>query len=731
MSIHIFGIRHHGPGSARSLHESLVSLRPDAILIEGPPDAESVLPFFADKAMRPPVALLIYAPEEPNKAVFYPFAEFSPEWQAARYGLQHGVAVRFMDLPQTHQFALSNLASEISNSDAELPRDPLGELSEAAGNDDGEGWWEQIIEQRRNSADVFAAIAEAMTVLREPHSTLPHREALREAFMRQTIRVAEKEGFEKIAVVCGAWHVPALQTMPPVKEDAALLKSLPKTKVAATWIPWTNGRLSYASGYGAGITSPGWYSHLWRKPEQTEIRWLTKVARLLRKEDLDASSASVIEAVRLAETLAAMRGQHRPGLRELNEATQTVLCFGNDAPLRLIHEKLIVGEVLGEVPEDMPAVPLQQDLQRKQKRLRFPAEATQKTIDLDLRKENDLARSQLLHRLSLLGIAWGEPQRAGGNGTFHELWRVQWQPEFSVALIEAGIWGNTVLEAATNLVKHKANKAENLAALTALVDHTLLADLPAAVAHLMARIQAEAAVASDIAHLLDALPPLANVMRYGNVRQTDTATVGKVVDGLVARICVGLPNACASLNDDAATAMYDRLVNVNGALALLQQQEHLTLWQSTLAAMSEQQTLHGLIAGRCCRLLFEAQVFAAEETARRLSFALSTASEPAQAAAWMDGFLRGSGLLLLHDEALWQVIDEWVVSLPSETFTQLLPLLRRTFATFAAPERRQMGERVAQGTSVRVAVASGDFDVTRAEAVLPLLRQLLGINYAE
>jgi hypothetical protein len=77
--------------------------------------------------------------------------------------------------------------------------------------------------------------------------------------------------------------------------------------------------------------------------------------------------------------------------------------------------------------------------------------------------------------------------------------------------------------------------------------------------------------------------------------------------------------------------------------------------------------------------------------------------------------------------ALWQVIDEWVVSLPGETFTPLLPLLRRTFATFAAPERRQMGERVAQGASVRVAAASGDFDAARAEAVLSLVKQLLGL----
>ena len=42
-AVHYFGIRHHGPGSARSLQHALQTLRPDAILIEGPPDANDLL----------------------------------------------------------------------------------------------------------------------------------------------------------------------------------------------------------------------------------------------------------------------------------------------------------------------------------------------------------------------------------------------------------------------------------------------------------------------------------------------------------------------------------------------------------------------------------------------------------------------------------------------------------------------------------------------------------------
>ena len=105
------------------------------------------------------------------------------------------------------------------------------------------------------------------------------------------------------------------------------------------------------------------------------IRWLTKTARLLRKEDIDVSSAHVIEAARLAEALAALRERPLAGLPELTEATRAVLGDGADAPLALVHEKLIVGQVLGRVPADAPIVPLQADLEREQRRLRLRPEA--------------------------------------------------------------------------------------------------------------------------------------------------------------------------------------------------------------------------------------------------------------------------------------------------------------------------------------------------------------------
>jgi hypothetical protein len=157
--------------------------------------------------------------------------------------------------------------------------------------------------------------------------------------MRQTLRAAQKEGFARIAVVCGAWHAPALAGLGPASKDAAILKGLPRIKVACTWVPWTYGRLTFESGYGAGVVSPGWYHHLWQARQKglsttdASIRWLTRVARLLRDEDYDVSSAHVIEAVRLAESLAAIRARPLPGLEEFGEATRSIFCFGDALPL--------------------------------------------------------------------------------------------------------------------------------------------------------------------------------------------------------------------------------------------------------------------------------------------------------------------------------------------------------------------------------------------------------------
>ncbi|HKV60099.1 MAG TPA: DUF5682 family protein, partial [Ktedonobacteraceae bacterium] len=543
----------------------------------------------------------------------------------------------------------------------------------------------------------------------------------------------------RIAVVCGAWHAPVLSKLDDQRADEALLDGLKRIKVEATWIPWTNSRLALRSGYGAGVTSPGWYEHLWSVSDRVTIRWLTHAAHLLRSEGLDTSSANVIEAVRLAEALAAMRDLPMPGLHDLREAIQTVLCHGNAEPMQLIRDKLEIGEKLGEVPPETPAVPLQRDLENRQRKLRFKPSPAIESYDFDLRKDTDRQRSQLLHQLRLLQIEWGKPQRSSQkHSTFHELWQVQWNVEFVIKLIEANVWGNTIVSAATSFVRHVADRADTLPQLTEMLDKAILAELPEAIDHLLSCVQSKAAVSADVQHLMDALPPLARVARYGNVRETRAERIFPVIDALFERVIIGLPGACASLDNDAAQSMMSSIDHVQESVSLLNRDDQRQEWLGVLRYLVEREGVHGLVRGRCCRLLLEQKAIDEQELQRMARLALSPVNPAAQAAAWIEGVLQGSGLLLLHQDGLWRALDRWLSELSADTFVVLLPILRRAFSGFQAPERRAMGEKVRRlrpTTPVGRIVSGGNsallenINEERANSVLPVLAHTLGVKY--
>ena len=113
-------------------------------------------------------------------------------------------------------------------------------------------------------------------------------------------------------------------------------------------MPWTHSSgSSYASGYGAGIASPGWYHHLWSAPDQPITRWLTTVAGALRTRDLPVSSAARDRGGPAGRTLAGLRGRPLAGLTEVNDATRAVLCDGNERLLEFVTAELVVGQALG------------------------------------------------------------------------------------------------------------------------------------------------------------------------------------------------------------------------------------------------------------------------------------------------------------------------------------------------------------------------------------------------
>lgn len=713
-----FGIRHHGPGSARRLVEALQDLAPAEVLIEGPTDLSHLIPMLDSPQMVPPVALLAYPSDDPGQAVFWPFAVFSPEYQAALWAIRNKVPVRFVDLPvtwrmpETEKVIDEEDAPDFASDDdpdqsedaaattegsqqklSSVERDPIGTLAQAAGYEDGESWWRDVIEENPEPGPIFAAVADAMAVLREGIEPPIGFEAAREAHMRLEIAKARKSTEGPVAVVCGAWHVPALKAKHTAKDDRALIKGAPKRKIAATWAPWTAPRLAYEGGYGAGVTAPGWCLHLWEVQRAEQVtRWVARIGRELRAEGHIVSTASLIETERLALTLAAIRERPQPGFEELRDAAIACLCMGNPLVWATIAQTLLIGSQVGQIPDDVPMAPLLEDLQRQQRAARLKPEALERELSLDLRSESGLFRSTLLHRLSALSVPWGRLSDAGkSRGTFRERWVLRWDPEYAVELVENLVYGPTIEQAAAGRVQARMKEAEDLAVLADLVFQAMTAQLGDAAKDGIALLGDRAGQTSDCTEMLSSLPPLADVLRYGKARATDTGQLGDLFGKIAVQGALALPYASRGLDDEATDALRYTVHGADAAIRLIEDQADLAeQWHKSLHRIINDTQASRPIAGLAARLLYEAAQMTSEDAVALLSRMLSPGVPVADAAGFFGGFLEGAAQRLLYDAGLRNCIDQWITDLGEESFTEYLPLFRRVFSNMDRTERKRL-----------------------------------------
>ena len=286
--------------------------------------------------------------------------------------------------------------------------------------------------------------------------------------------------------------------------------------------------------------------------------------------------------------LSALRGEPAPGLAEMHDATLAALCHGDETTLRVVERRLLLGERVGAIDEAVPQMPLAADLERWQAKCRLKPEDLEREIALDLRTETGLLKSTLLHRLALIGVDWGRLLDAGNaRGTFRETWLLAWSPILAVRLAEALVFGVTVEQAARNKTMARCDELGDVAALAELVRACLLADLPEAADRCIARLQAVAISSGDIAQLMQAVPPLVAILRYGTARPIPQEQLANLVSALAAEINAGTLAASRQIEPAEAQVLrqamagYDATLNLHGDAHLLE------MWQRELAFVAD------------------------------------------------------------------------------------------------------------------------------------------------
>ncbi len=729
LQINVYGIRHHGPGSARALLRALERQPPDVLAIEMPADLQDSIGILSHADLQPPVALAAFEPERVEPALYYPLAAFSPEWVAMRFCVERGIPIQAMDLPATlmigfgqreqakRRAANTNSATASApelnrdQSAAELQKDPLGVLAALAGYTDTERWWERTFELTDSDERIFPAVLDMIRALREAFPWAVNAEcALREQHMARTIVGLAKAGHQRIAVLCGAWHAPAL-VLSDAKDPLSALKKLAGAyskskadlkgpKLTSTWIPWTYERLRTGSGYGAGVRSPVWYDLLFEDSSLATEHYLTLLARELRLLGGAASTAQIIDAVDLADALRAIRGLELAGLDEIREAALGALAQGGNPLLDTALLRIESNRRAGRVPEHLRALPLLVDLEKRLKELRLLStyrEMEPVERELDLRKAAHLATSQLLHQLALLDIPFGVrlPGKTQALGTFRELWALHWKPEFTLALIPAHRFGHLIADAARAALRESLDAEADLLQLAKAVDLILGAGLFEGLDEIAGRIRTQAAQASDVWMLARILPEFLRLSRYPSLRVQDVGTLDGLNDVILPKLAAGLALASRGIDEEAARLGFTHLRLLQSYAGMLDESLH-TLWLAALRQVAYDAQAHPLLMGFALRTLADAQDLGAVALQRRFAQQLAPGGQIDAAADFLEGFLYSSAQVLLHEPELLSLLDVWLAVIPLDTFRDLLPALRRTFAQFGRSERRKLFAQVAR-----------------------------------
>lgn len=747
--VHIFGVRHLSPGGAKHLLEYLDQLQPTAVLIEGPSDASEEIRHLTHKVTKPPVAILAFTDELPVRTVLWPFAVYSPEYQGMKWAKENGAEALFIDLPSSVTLGLQDMkrqqqgsrqetkpaaveAEEPSAAEMQDEESLYSRIARLAGEYDYDMYWERNYEHNANAGAYRAAVLSFSAQMRELAEEKELREqpseyaynALRESYMRRQIKKMIAAGHEpqKIVVICGAYHASALADLTESMSDEELA-ALPSRSTKLTLMPYSYYKLSTMSGYGAGNGAPHYFQMMWEamaagRPEELPHLYLSSVARRVRGSGTHRSTAEVIEAVRLAESLASLHGGSAPTLRDLRDAAQTLLGHGELSVVAEALARVDVGTAIGSLAEGVSQTPIQDDLNRLLKRYKLEKykSTVASELSLDLRENRrvssveaaylDLHRSVLFHRLTLLGISFAKNRPSGQEGaTWAEHWVIQWSPEVEIQVVESTLLGETVEVAGAYVLRERLQECRSIAEASALIRIACQCGMTAQMEEASRVLQNLAALSRDVVGIAAAASELSTIISFGDIRKVDTAPLVPLMEELFRRGCLFLLDA-SGCNDEAAGSMLTAINELNGIS--LEHGETLDegLWLQELQQLAERDDRNPRLSGFACAILMERAAISAEEVAAEVSRRLSPGIPADLGAGWFEGLSMRNRYGLLSRMSLWEQLNNYINALADDEFKRALVFLRRAFSTFSPREKTMISELLGELWGVNVEQAA-------------------------
>ncbi|WP_295156115.1 DUF5682 family protein, partial [uncultured Ruminococcus sp.] len=485
----LFPVRHHSPVCAYQLRRTIEEFSPTVILVEGPENANDLIPVLTDENTALPAAFY-YFYKDKKKLVsedaedykcYYPFLRSSPEYTALAEGKKRGIPALFMDLPYC-EILINTAESKGLRKDAEkhsytdetrLTRSEYyRRLCEKTGIRSFEEFWEKYfeIEGLKLTPAEFCRTMHTYCVLTRSSEKQQELEAegtiARERHMALRIKEALDKGERVLAVTGGLHSLGLAQQLESDEIKPVKLHKMTPDLQGCFPTAYSYQAADALHGYASGMSFPGFYDGITKRllngddPSQvysdSALELLVKTAKESSKKDIPVSIADVTSAQSVMTGLAALRGVSQCGVSEVMDGITTAFIKGektisSSLPLSIM-QRLATGDGVGHIGDRSHIPPLVADFEARCTafKLKYTSVVKQE-LDIPLfAGGRGLELSRFMHRLVYLDTDFAKMEkgpdlhRDKDRSRVREQWSYRRTPAVDAALIDHTTDGFTI-----------------------------------------------------------------------------------------------------------------------------------------------------------------------------------------------------------------------------------------------------------------------------------------------
>lgn len=731
-------IRHHSPACAWHVKKTIEQLIPDRILVEGPCNADAMIPVMVHEDTKAPFAVYYsyrdsaggISESRGHYKCYYPFLDYSPELVALREGTKAGARVSFIDLPYGEILAASKEGKGLRreeekpnyNDDYLLSRNQYWErLCEKTGLRSFDEFWEKYFEIngiREDSRTWFSHLLSYCTLARQdtPGEVLEEEGCLkREAFMaEQILKAAGEKEAKKVLVVTGGFHTPGLQKLISKGQgrNGPEKRRIPAEDQEVYLMPYSMEAADALNGYASGMPFPGFYQKIWEKLPVCERPYEEAVYDLLvtagkecQRKEGGLSTYDEICACNMADGLAALREKAEPGAYELLDAVLSSYVKGEhnlstDAPLEILRRQM-TGKRMGKLCDSAQVPPIIRDFEKQCQKfgLKFRS-AMESEVTLSIfSMEKHRRMSIFFHRLSFLDTAFAKRikgpnlQLGRDKNLIREIWKYKWSTQVTAALIDVSVHGATVEEAAAGIVKERLKKELDAKGGALLLTQVFEMGLKEQLWSVFQRMEELILKDSDFYSLSEALRLLCMVEQLRELYQSGL-DVETLITACCQKLLILLPSMTGIRDEELEKCMnvLKLLYQITGRMEGRERESY----EEALLLMLQDEKIHPGLDGCIYGLLFGCRRVDAEAVERACrGYLTGTREQMLKTAQFFRGLFFTARDLVFVGKNFAGMLDSFLGQVNEEEFLELLPELRMAFGYFMPREIDRIAQKAA------------------------------------